>query len=84
MNQSVLHYTIKNIQFHSLSLNISTSYACVSRIMVLDMHDVQKEYLNAEIHADIWVYRSSCFFNDPKSDYIHVGYGRKNNLFHVR
>ena len=68
MNQSVFHYLIKNMQFHSLSLNISTSYECVSRITVLDMHEVQKGHLKAKTHAEIRVYKSSWFVHDPKSD----------------
>lgn len=43
-------------------------------------HVVKKGHLKAKSHAEIWVYKSSQFVHDPKSDYFHVGNGRKKKI----
>lgn len=82
MNQSVIHFSIKNMQFHSLSLSISTSYAYVPRVIVLDMHDVQKGK-NSHWNRGIQLF-VVCSWSCSWETILMWVMAEKNNLLHVR
>lgn len=74
----------KKYRLPFLILKHSIAFACVPRIIVLDMHDVQNEHLKAKTHAEIFLKRELWgFFVIQRVSVFMWIMAKKNNFLHV-